>query len=57
MDGQSEVVNSMVLDLLKDYVNEVDHHNQGEKYLPLVEYAYTKSSPNLEDALRHLCYK
>ena len=39
-DGQSEVVNSIVLDLLKTYVNDVDHCNQWEKYLPLVEYAY-----------------
>ena len=39
-DGQSEIVNSIVLDLLKNYVNDVDHHNQWEKYLPLVEYAY-----------------
>ena len=39
-DGQSVVVNSIVLDLLKPYVNDVDHHNQWEKYLPLVEYAY-----------------
>ena len=38
-DGQSEIVNSIVLDLLKNYVNDVDHHNQWEKYLPLVEYA------------------
>ena len=40
MDGQSKIVNSIVLDLLKNYVNDVDHRNQWEKYLPLVEYAY-----------------
>ena len=28
MDGQSEIVNSIVLDLLKTYVNDVDHCNQ-----------------------------
>ena len=42
-DGQSEIVNSIVLDLLKNYVNDVDHHNQWEKYLPLVEYAYNNT--------------
>ena len=39
-DGQSEIVNLVILDLLKCYVNEVDQRNQWEKYLPLVEYAY-----------------
>ena len=43
MDGQSEIVNSIVLDLLKTYVNVVDHCNQWEKYLPLVEYAYNNT--------------
>ena len=33
----------MVLDLLKNYVNEVDQRNQWEKYLPLVEYAYNNT--------------
>ena len=42
-DGQSEIVNSIVLDLLKNYVNDVDHYNQWEKYLPLVEYAYNNT--------------
>ena len=32
--------NSIVLDLLKNYINEIDQRNQWEKYLPLVEYAY-----------------
>ncbi|MCO5608192.1 hypothetical protein L7F22_062398 [Adiantum nelumboides] len=38
-NGQSEIANSIVLDLLKAYVIEVDQRNQWEKYLPLVEYA------------------
>ena len=42
-DGQSEIVNSVILDLLKCYVNEVDQRNQCEKYLPLVEYAYNNT--------------
>ena len=42
-DGQSEIVNSIILDLLKCYVNEVDKRNQWEKYLPLVEYAYNNT--------------
>ena len=32
-----------MLDLLKNYVNDVDHCNQWEKYLPLVEYAYNNT--------------
>ena len=43
MDGQSEIVNLVILDLLKCYVNEVDQRNQWEKYLPLVEYAYNNT--------------
>ena len=43
IDGQSEIVNSMILDLLKFYVNEVDKQNHWDKYLPLVEYAYNKT--------------
>ncbi|MCO5547639.1 hypothetical protein L7F22_001090 [Adiantum nelumboides] len=39
-DGQSEIANLMILDLLKSYVTEVDQRSQWEKYLPLVEYAY-----------------
>ena len=39
-DGQSEIVNLVIIDLLKCYVNEVDQRNQWERYLPLVEYAY-----------------
>ena len=38
-DGQSEIANLTILDLLKNYVNEVDQRSQWEKYLPLVEYA------------------
>ena len=43
MDGQSEIVNSIILDLLKCYVNEIDQRNQWENYLPLVEYAYNNT--------------
>ncbi|MCO5603385.1 hypothetical protein L7F22_057535 [Adiantum nelumboides] len=38
-DGQSEIANLTVLDLLKAYVTEVDPCSQWEKYLPLIEYA------------------
>ncbi|MCO5560279.1 hypothetical protein L7F22_013890 [Adiantum nelumboides] len=37
-DGQSEIVNSTVLDLLKCYVSDNPAH--WEHYLPLVEFAY-----------------
>ncbi|MCO5556977.1 hypothetical protein L7F22_010532 [Adiantum nelumboides] len=43
IDGQSEIANSIVLDLLKAYVMEVDQRNQWEKYLPLFEYAYNNT--------------
>ncbi|MCO5548161.1 hypothetical protein L7F22_001619 [Adiantum nelumboides] len=39
-DGQSEIANLAILDLLKAYVTEVDQRSQWEKYLPLVEYVY-----------------
>ncbi|MCO5570274.1 hypothetical protein L7F22_023993 [Adiantum nelumboides] len=42
-DGQSEIANSIVLDLLKSYVGEVTQANQWEKYLPHVEYAYNNT--------------
>ena len=42
-DGQSEIVNSMILDLRKSYVNAVYQRNWWEKYLPLVEYAYNNT--------------
>ena len=42
-DGQSEIANSTILDLLKAYVTEVDQRSQWEKYLPLVEYAYNNT--------------
>ena len=42
-NGQSEIVNSTILDLLKCYVNDVDQRNQWERYLPLVEYAYNNT--------------
>ncbi|MCO5611444.1 hypothetical protein L7F22_065697 [Adiantum nelumboides] len=42
-DGQSEIANLTVLDLLKAYVTEVDQRSQWEKYPPLVEYAYNNT--------------
>ncbi|MCO5573363.1 hypothetical protein L7F22_027132 [Adiantum nelumboides] len=39
-DGQSEITNLTILDLLKSYVTEVDQRSQWEQYLSLVEYAY-----------------
>ncbi|MCO5556661.1 hypothetical protein L7F22_010212 [Adiantum nelumboides] len=39
-DGQSEIANLTILDLLKAYVTKVDQYSQREKCLPLVEYAY-----------------
>ncbi|MCO5605607.1 hypothetical protein L7F22_059790 [Adiantum nelumboides] len=42
-DGQSEIANLTVLDLLKAYVTEVDQCSQWEKYLPLVEYVYNNT--------------
>ncbi|MCO5592411.1 hypothetical protein L7F22_046414 [Adiantum nelumboides] len=42
-DGQSEIANLMILDLLKSYVTEVDQRSQWEKYIPLVEYAYNNT--------------
>ncbi|MCO5575207.1 hypothetical protein L7F22_029004 [Adiantum nelumboides] len=41
-DGQSEIVNSAVLDLLKRYVS-ADYLAQWEHYLPLVEFAYNNT--------------
>ena len=43
MDGQSEILHPIVLDLLKNYVGEVAQANQWEQYLPLVEYAYNNN--------------
>ena len=42
-DGQSEIANLTIIDLLKAYVTEVDQKDQWEKYLPLVEYAYNNT--------------
>ncbi|MCO5562083.1 hypothetical protein L7F22_015709 [Adiantum nelumboides] len=42
-NDQSEIANSIVLDLLKGYVGEVIQANQWEKYLPHVEYAYNNT--------------
>jgi hypothetical protein len=40
-DGQSEVTNRTILDLLKSYVNE--NQRQWETFLPLVEFAYNNT--------------
>ncbi|MCO5600095.1 hypothetical protein L7F22_054203 [Adiantum nelumboides] len=37
-DGQSDIADSMVLDLLTSYIS--DQKTQWERYLPLVEFAY-----------------
>ena len=37
-DVQSEIKNSIVIDLLKNYVGEIAQANQWKKYLPLKEY-------------------
>ena len=42
-DGQSEIANLTIIDLPKAYVTEVNHRNQREKYLPMVEYAYNNT--------------
>ncbi|MCO5580713.1 hypothetical protein L7F22_034583 [Adiantum nelumboides] len=41
IDGQSEIANLVVLDLLKSYIS--DQNTQWEKYLPLVEFAYNNT--------------
>ncbi|MCO5575924.1 hypothetical protein L7F22_029731 [Adiantum nelumboides] len=40
-DGQSEIANSVILDLLKSYIS--DQKTQWERYLPLVEFAYNNT--------------
>ncbi|MCO5577644.1 hypothetical protein L7F22_031475 [Adiantum nelumboides] len=40
-DWQSEIANSVVLDLLKSYIS--DQKTQWERYLPLVEFAYNNT--------------
>ncbi|MCO5556472.1 hypothetical protein L7F22_010021 [Adiantum nelumboides] len=40
-DGQSEIANSVVLDLLKSYIS--DQKTQWKRYLPLVEFAYNNT--------------
>ncbi|MCO5578506.1 hypothetical protein L7F22_032349 [Adiantum nelumboides] len=42
-NGQSEIANLAILDLLKAYMRELDQRSQWEKYLPLVEYAYNNT--------------
>ncbi|MCO5550114.1 hypothetical protein L7F22_003594 [Adiantum nelumboides] len=44
-DGQSEIANSVVLDLLKFYIS--DQKTQWERYLPLVEFAYNNTIHSL----------
>ena len=43
MDGQSEIVNSTILDLLKAYVTKVDQRDQCKNYLLILEYAYNNT--------------
>ena len=43
MDGQNEIANLTIIDILKAYVAEVVQRQQWEKYLPLVEYAYNNT--------------
>jgi len=40
-DGQSEVVNSTILDLLKAYVH--DQQTKWEKFLPMLQFAYNNT--------------
>ena len=42
-DGQSEIANLTIIDLLKVYVTKVDQRDQWEGYLPMVEYAYNNT--------------
>ena len=42
-DGQSEIANLTILDLLKSYVGDVSHKDQWEKHLPLIKYAYNNT--------------
>ena len=43
IDGQSEIANLTIIDLLKAYVTEVDQPDQWERCLPMVEYAYNNT--------------
>ena len=42
-DGQSQIANLTILDLLKAYVTKVDQREKWKKYLPMVEYAYNNT--------------
>ena len=42
-DGQSEIANLTILELLKNYIKEIGQRGQWEKYLLLVEYAYNNT--------------
>ena len=43
MDGQNEIANLIIANLLKAYVTKLYHQDQWEKYLPMVEYAYNNT--------------
>ena len=45
-DGQSEIANSRILDLLKFYVTRVIQKTQWERCLILVEHAYSNTIHN-----------
>ena len=40
IDGQSEIANLTIVDLIKAYVIDIDQRNQWKKHFPLLEYAY-----------------
>ena len=42
-DGQRKIANLTILDLLKNYIEEIGQRGNWEKYLPLVEYAYNNT--------------
>ena len=42
-DGQSEIANLTIIDLLKAYVMEVDQCDQWKIYLPMVECVYNNT--------------
>ena len=43
MDGQSEIANLTIIDILKVCVTKVDQCDQWERHIPMVEYAYNKT--------------
>ena len=42
-NGQSEIANSNILDLLKTHVTKVDQRDRWQGYLPILEYAYNNT--------------